>query len=113
MPKGFRERTEAKIEKYLAELTADAEAFALFGAGYPTSVYKVYVRASPKAKWWKFDHSVSPNVPDPMKYQARVKMKARAAALWSPIALLNEYQHHPDKPAVVRLMATVKNLSPR
>lgn len=72
----------------------------LFGAGYPTSVYKVYVRASPRAQWWKFDHDISQDVRDPMKYYAGLTVKARNAALWAPIAGLNDYEHDPKKPAV-------------
>lgn len=105
-------RKEAKTAEYLANLSTDAEAFALFGAGYPTSVYRVYVRASPKAKWWKFDQSVSPDVADPMKRHAQLRVKARAVALWTPLARLNDYLHHPDKAAVARLMNRVRTLGP-
>lgn len=108
MPK--RTSADEKLSKFLSSLTTNAEVFALFGAGYPTSVYRVYVRIRPGTKWWTFDTRAQPCDVDPMKAQAKLPTTSRAAALWAPILRLVDYEYHPNKPALKQLFDAASEL---
>jgi hypothetical protein len=94
-------------------LTGDAEILGFFGDGYPTSIYRAYVRARPESRWWRFDHGAGPSDVDPVKAQAELPVQARVSVVWTSLSRLADYQHHPDKAAVVLLMARAAELRKR
>lgn len=112
--KSSRDGQGAKVDKvdvFLAALTPESEFFGLIGEGYPTSLFKVYVRAKrTSSRWWKFGVNAAPVKRDPIKYQAKMQVSARAPAVWAPLAHLPHYQHPPQKAAIAKLLARVADL---
>lgn len=97
--------------RYLESLTPDHEVFGLIGAGYPNSFYKLYVRAPGAKQWWRFEHGAGPSRIEPINDQRSVQVTWRAVSVWARVSQLVEYQCHPDKPALVRLMERVREVS--
>jgi hypothetical protein len=92
------------FDDLLASLTPESEIFGFLGRDYPHSFYKVYVRASPKAKWWRLKRSGSQSVQDdPIKAQATVPVNARTGVVWGPLAYVLMFDHHREYLALVRL----------
>jgi hypothetical protein len=101
-----------KIDRFLASLTNESGVFGLLGDGHGLSFYKMYVRTSRTSKaWWKFETGAAPTTLNPMKYQAEVKVSARAPAVWAPLVKVGAYGHHPDRPAIGKLLARAKELA--
>ena len=114
MPKTHDQRREDKLARFLATLTEESEFFGLFGDGYPTSFYKVYVRpARTSRQWWKFESGAGPwyTNKDPMKYQASLKVSGRATAVWAPLTRIVDYAFSPEKPAIGRLFERANELN--
>ena len=85
---------EKRLRAYLAALTVDAEFFGLLGRGYPTSFYKLYVRAAGDATWWRFEMGGEPyRSPvgvdrSPLIMQSKIPVAGRAATVWAPLPRL-------------------------
>jgi hypothetical protein len=92
-----------------SKLTNETELFGLFGAGYPTSLYKAFVRLTPNGQWYKVESDVG-EAEDPIAYQATLPMSVRQGCLWAPLRLLNNYGVA-DKPALAALKERVASLT--
>jgi hypothetical protein len=111
MAKSYQERQGAKVDRFMASLTDESEFFGLLGRGYPGSFYKVYVRQTRDAKrWWVFEVGAAPSSLDPIKYQARLKVSGRAAAVWAPLPFLADYTHDPAKASIAKLLGRANEL---
>lgn len=51
---------DAKFARLLASLTAESEFIGITGLGYPTSFYRVFVRAKSRSTWWKLEVETTP-----------------------------------------------------
>jgi hypothetical protein len=97
-------RRSAKVERFVASLTAESEFFGLLGTGYRDSFYKIYVRATKDApRWWRFEVEAGPTRIDPIRYQGDLKVAGRAAAIWAPLPLLRDYKHDQAKRSMALL----------
>jgi hypothetical protein len=111
MVKSYQERQAAKVDKFVASLTSESEFFGLLGEGYPGSLYKVYARETKDSKrWWVFEIGAGPASLDPIKNQAHLKVKGRAAAVWAPLPFLANYTHHPVRNSIPKLLARAAEL---
>jgi hypothetical protein len=111
MAKSYQERQAAKVDRFVASLTNESEFFGLLGKGYPGSFYKVYVRETRDTKrWWVFEVGAAPSSLDPIKYQARLRVSGRAAAVWAPVPFLADYTHDPAKGSIGKLLARAGEL---
>ena len=107
----YGEKLEAKIDRFLVELTNESEVFGLIGKGYPGSFYKVYARLARDTKtWWKFEWSAGPSKLDPIKYQAELTVSERATAVWAPLTHLVKFAHDPKREALAKLFARAAEL---
>ena len=86
---------EAKLQRFLSKLTADAEVFALVGngVGFSRSLYKVYVRPVGAKHWWRFGDSASVSMADPIRTQRKIPIQRRTSAAWGRLPMLLDYLH--------------------
>lgn len=80
------------FEAMLAKLTPASEMYAIFGRGFPHSFYKVYVRPTPKDKWWRIKQNGYPVRYDPHKDAMTYPANSRLGALVGPIGYFLLYE---------------------
>jgi len=84
---------KTSFETFLSTLNVESEIYAIFGRGFPHSFYKVYVRATPKGKWWRVKQDGRPVRYDPHKEAQTYPLKGRLGAFTGPVGYFLLYEH--------------------
>lgn len=97
---------DKRYEAFLNTITRESEIYAIFGRGFPHSFYKVYVRTTPRGKWWRIKQGARPVAYCPHKEMQTYPREGRLGALAGPIGYFLLYEHI-DFEAIRQLRARV------
>lgn len=84
---------DKKYEAFLKTITTESEVYAIFGRGLPHLFYKVYVRATPRGRWWRIKQSARPVAYCPRKEAKSYPLKGRLGAFDGPVGYVLLYEH--------------------
>lgn len=99
--KSAAQRLEAKAARFFASLTAESEFVGVTGVGHPASLYKVFVRAAPRSRWWRLEVTAGPTTAARLPTGPAVRGRVADLAAWSFM---------PEREAIGRLFERAREL---